>query len=143
MTAPSFDSDTEQYAEFTVEWTDGAEYYADTMEVDKLMFFGEYAASEWSFTVHDDYGGDPSTVWTAADSETPLACDADGLCAGDLCATRALVASGEFDLPFKDVTDFTAIFDLGDFEGMVNVYSGAMSLGLVILSTAGAALTLI
>jgi hypothetical protein len=44
-------------------------------------------------------------------------------------------------LPFGDVFSINAEFWAGDFEGMV--YCGAMSLGLALFASAGAALTLI
>ena len=46
----------------------------------------------------------------------------------------------DMDLPFKEGSEIGTLFAVGDFAGFI--LSGARSLGLAILATAGAALTL-
>jgi len=85
-----------------------------------------------------------SAVWTYLDwspinRDYECCCGSD--CAGTICASRATVEDGYFDLPFVSGTEFVAYWSSGAFTGVE--YSGAMSLGLALLSAAGAALTLI
>jgi len=128
-----------------VGWTDGVDFVEGKTTYDALVFFGTYANSAWTFKLFDNipnvFNDIASTVWTV--SGTPsFVCTAAGTCTGDLCATRPLVKAGEFDLPFKPNTDFLGIWKSGTFTGIVE--SGAvMSVGLALLSAAGAALTLI
>jgi len=53
---------------------------------------------------------------------------------------RASKVDKEFDLPIKPGSSLMAYWKAGAFEGVV--LSGAMSVGLALLSAAGAALTL-
>jgi hypothetical protein len=93
------------------------------------------------YVYHGWYGDEDTYVWTIDTDQSTWECYDDTTdCAGFVCATRALEVEGFFTLPFADGSSFRAIYDSTSFTGVV--YSGAMSLGLALAATAGAALTL-
>jgi len=99
-----------------------------------------------AYYIYNGYHGDDADDnWTVDTEATSWECDADTTdCVGTLCATRALEVEGYYTLPFAEGTNFRAVWyndGAGLFSGVV--YSGAMSLGLALAATAGAALTLV
>jgi len=130
---------------FGLEWTDGVAYVdEETSEVNAFVINVYEMSSAWDFYMYHGYDGDfdDGATWTVDEENATWDCDAEsGECEGFICATRALEQEGYFTLPFADGSEFRAIFDSTSFMGVV--YSGAMSLGLALAATAGAALTLV
>jgi hypothetical protein len=146
------DWDTEaEYQLYGVAWTNG-EGYSEDAELNGLIARGTEDSGVWTWVMYDDIAtavaaeaDTESDVWSYVDwSPTPFteyACCCGSDCYGTICAQRATVEDGYFDLPFVSGTEFVAYWSSGAFTGVE--YSGAMSLGLALLSAAGAALTLI
>jgi len=146
-----FDWDGEaEYTLFGVAWTNG-EGYSDDAELNGLIARGTVDSGAWTWVMYDDIAtavaaetDTESAAWSFTDwspINRDFECCCGGECGGTICATRDLVEDGYFDLPFVSGTEFVAYWSAGAFTGVE--YSGAMSLGLALLSAAGAVLTLI
>ena len=140
--APGAENNYDSY--YGIEWSDGPVTSLEDADAFNGIVFNAYFDDPDSLTwyVYHGYLGeyDDNIVWTIDTDQSTWECDADTTdCVGFVCATRALEVEGFLTLPFADGSSFRAIYDSTGFTGVV--YSGAMSLGLALAATAGAALT--
>jgi hypothetical protein len=138
--APGADGCDDNY--FGVEYTDGPVTSLKSADFNGMLF-NIYDDEGWVYGVYHGYHGDyDNELWTIDTEVTSWECDTETTdCVGLFCATRALEVDGLFTLPFAEGTNFRAVYKTTSFQGVV--YSGAMSLGLALAATAGAALTLV
>ena len=130
------------YAYLGVEYTDGPVTSLKSADYNGLVFYIYDDSGSWGYDVDYGYHADDADAWTIDTDVTVWECDEAGDCVGLFCATRALEVDGFYTLPFDEGTNFRAVFSTeSGFDGVV--YSGAMSLGLALAATAGAALTLV
>ena len=119
---------------FALYWTDGVEYVGNwSTAMDGLWFFGSELSDMGRI---NDTHADESEDWTLISEERT--CDDDGTCVFDTCASRPLQTadSNDYTLPIRQGSTIIAVFYSGDFEGVTYTHLGAMSLGLMILTTA-------